>query len=151
MNPDHVQLVGDVVAAYVSNNHVAPADLPALIACVHASIGSLGRSGTSEKAEEPSERATSAQVRKSVQPDGLISFIDGKSYKTLKRHLATHGLDQHSYRARFGLPQDYPMVAASYSEKRSTLAKQLGLGKSGTQKAPVVEAAAARKGRRRAS
>jgi predicted transcriptional regulator len=62
-----------------------------------------------------------------------VSFIDGKTYKTLKRHLAAHGLDPHSYRERYGLPADYPMVAPSYAEKRSALAKSIGLGVPGAR------------------
>ena len=58
-----------------------------------------------------------------------MSFIDGRTYKTLKRHLASHGLDPQGYRDRYGLPQDYPMVAPSYSERRSELAQNLGLGR----------------------
>ena len=74
------------------------------------------------------EKPSPAQIRKSVRPDGIVSFIDGKTYKTLKRHLTSHGLDPRSYRERYGLPADYPMVAPSYAEKRSQLAKQIGLG-----------------------
>lgn len=63
-----------------------------------------------------------------MTPEGIISFLDGKTYKTLKRHLSTHGLDPHGYRARFGLPADYPMVAPEYAKRRSELAKSIGLG-----------------------
>ena len=77
------------------------------------------------------ERPTAAQIRKSITPDALTSFVDGKRYKTLKRHLSKHGLDPHSYRAKFGLPTDYPMVSPSYSEARSALAKNIGLGRPG--------------------
>jgi predicted transcriptional regulator len=81
-------------------------------------------------APESSEKQSSAKVRASIKPDGLISFIDGKRYAILKRHLATHGLTPAEYRERFGLPGDYPMVAPSYAAKRSELAKSMGLGKS---------------------
>ena len=67
-------------------------------------------------------------MRRSIVHDGIKSFIDGKSYKTLKRHLTKHGMTPDSYRVRYGLPADYPMVAQSYSETRSSLAKSLGLG-----------------------
>ncbi|MGX5776975.1 MucR family transcriptional regulator [Methylorubrum zatmanii] len=73
-------------------------------------------------------RASAEQIEASITPDALISFVDGKPYKTLKRHLGTHGLDPASYRRRYGLPKDYPMVAASYSEQRAALAKAIGLG-----------------------
>jgi predicted transcriptional regulator len=120
--------VTEVVAAYVSNNHVALGDLPALIASVHASLAGManGRQGVPAEA---TEKPGAAQIRKSITPDALISFIDGKPYKTLKRHLGTHGLDPDSYRARYGLPADYPMVAPSYSERRSALAHSAGLGR----------------------
>ncbi len=74
---------------------------------------------------------SAAQIRKSVQHDRLISFIDGKAYKTLKRHLTANGLTPEAYREKFGLPVDYPMVAAAYSERRSSLAKAHGLGSAG--------------------
>ena len=73
-------------------------------------------------------RATPAQIRKSVTPDALISFIDGKPYKTLRRHLTLRGLTPEQYRAKWGLAPDYPMTSASYSEQRSELARALGLG-----------------------
>ena len=122
-------LAGDIVAAYVSHNHVAIADMPALIEKVHGALADLA-AGRAPLAEEAPPTLNAAQIRKSVQRDGLISFIDGKPYKTLKRHLTAHGLTPASYRERFGLPADYPMVAAAYSERRSSLAKAHGLGSS---------------------
>jgi len=129
INPGIIEQVGDIVAAYVSNNHVSAADLPTLIVTVHAAISGLNRpiaDGEVEKAGVA--KATPAQIRKSVQADGLISFIDGRAYKTLKRHLTSHGFNPQRYCEQFGLPSDYPMVAPSYSEKRSNLAKAAGLG-----------------------
>ena len=117
--PDLVGLTADLVAAYVSNNRVPPGEMPALLASVHAAVSGLGRG---QPEETPDEKATPAQIRKSIKPDGLISFIDGKSYKTLKRHLTKHGITMEQYRERFGLPRDYPSTAASYSEQRSKLA-----------------------------
>ena len=81
-----------------------------------------------EPARVELEKPTPAQIRKSITHDGLVSFVDGKTYKTLKRHLTGAGLDPASYRQRYGLPSDYPMTAPSYSEQRSALAKSLGLG-----------------------
>lgn len=72
---------------------------------------------------------TAAQIRKSVQPDKLISFEDGKGYKTLKRHLTIRGLTPAEYRAKWGLPVGYPMVSPEYSERRSQLARDNGLGR----------------------
>ncbi|MCJ2023018.1 MucR family transcriptional regulator [Methylobacterium sp. J-067] len=129
INHGIIEQVGDIVAAYVSNNHVAAADLPTLIATVHAAIDGLNRPSKGAEVGDATEaKATPAQIRRSVQPDGLISFIDGKAYKTLKRHLTSHGLTPQRYCEQFGLPSDYPMVAPSYSEKRSNLAKAAGLG-----------------------
>ena len=124
-----VDLTADIVSAYVSRNPVPPSELPHLLFSVHSAIAGLG--APSASAEPVQDKPTAAQIRKSIRPDSLVSFIDGKSYKTLKRHLTSHGLDAKAYRERFGLPSDYPMTAASYSEQRSTLAKAIGLGQSG--------------------
>ena len=130
-----IELAGDIVAAYVSNNPVPAAELPALIARVHGAIAGLvagtltAETGTAAPAEI--DRPGAAQIRKSVRPDGIVSFIDGKTYKTLKRHLTSHGLDPRAYRDRYGLPADYPMVAPAYAEQRSALAKAIGLGQPG--------------------
>lgn len=131
--PDPIGLAGDIVAAYVSKNHIQAAELPALIANVHAAISSLILNGhaASAPAEPEIEKPSAAQIRKSVTDDGIVSFIDGKTYKTLKRHLTSHGLDPRSYRERYGLPADYPMVAPAYAAQRSALAKQIGLGRPG--------------------
>ena len=139
-------MTGEIVAAYVSHNHVAVTDLPALIASVHASLNGFTDGSAARPVEEASSKPTAAQIRKSVKPDGIVSFIDGKTYKTLKRHLTSHGLDPDGYRERYGLPADYPMVALAYSEKRSSLAKSLGLGRPAERK-PAEPAPA--KGRRK--
>ncbi|WP_430911261.1 MucR family transcriptional regulator [Methylobacterium sp. sgz302541] len=122
-----VEQTVDVVSAYVANNSLPIGELPALIASIYQTLGSLGGAPVVQEVETV-EKPTPAQIRKSIRPDGLISFIDGKSYKTLKRHLTKHGLDPHSYRERYGLPADYPTTAANYSAQRSALAKELGLG-----------------------
>ncbi|GJE13667.1 MucR family transcriptional regulator [Methylobacterium longum] len=116
----------NIVTNYVRSNAVPAAALPGLIASVHAAIVGLDRPAAAEI--EPVEQPTAAQIRKSVTPDALISFIDGRPFKTLKRHLRGHGLTPDSYRARFGLGPDYPMTAPAYSAQRSALAKSLGLG-----------------------
>ena len=127
LSPDLQATVSDLVAAYVANNRVAVSDLPHLIESIHQSVMRLS-SPVPAAPVETVAKPTAAQIRKSVQPDGIVSFLDGRSYKTLKRHLATHGLTPKTYRERFGLRDDYPMVAPSYSEHRSSLAKALGLG-----------------------
>ena len=129
-------LTADLVAAYVSNNPVPAAELPALITRVHGAIaglvsGTLTAETGGTAAQPEVDRPSAAQIRKSVRPDGIVSFIDGKTYKTLKRHLTSHGLDPKSYRDRYGLPSDYPMVAPAYAEQRSALAKAIGLGQPG--------------------
>jgi predicted transcriptional regulator len=153
---EYIERTVDVVAAYVSNNSLPSADLPGLIASIHEALHTIG-SGPAAPAAETVERPTPAQIRKSIRPDGLVSFIDGKSYKTLKRHLTKHGLDPQGYRERFGLPADYPTTSANYSAQRSALAKSLGLGQPGRSQSADKEpddgeevAAAPTQGRRKA-
>lgn len=132
--PELVELAGSIVAAYVSNNSVPPGDLPALIANIHAAVTRVasGASAASDANDvEEVQKPSAAQIRKSVTDEGIVSFIDGRTYKTLKRHLTTHGLDPRSYRQRYDLPDDYPMVAPSYAAQRSALARQIGLGRPG--------------------
>ena len=131
-NAELAVLVGDVVAAYVSNNPVPPAALPELIASVHRALVNLGRNLPTELAPVV-EQPTAAQIRKSVQQDGIVSFIDGRTYKTLKRHLTAHGLTPERYRERYSLPADYPMTAPGYAAQRSALAKAIGLGVPGAR------------------
>ena len=123
---DFIELAADLVAAYVSNNNVPVSELPSVIASVHAAVAGLANPTPAEPAGP--EKPTPAQVKKSITPDALISFLDGKPYKTLKRHLTVAGLTMETYRARYGLPSDYPSTAASYSAQRSELARALGLG-----------------------
>ena len=131
---DLLTMATDIVAAYVTNNRVSTTELPGLLSSVHAALSGIidgtGVEGSETKAEKV-EPLTAAQIRKSVRPDGIVSFIDGKAYKTMKRHLTKHGLDPYSYRAKFGLPAEYPMTSAAYSEARSALAKNIGLGRPG--------------------
>lgn len=123
-----VDLAAEIVMAYVANNVLPAASLPGLIGSVHAALAGLGSTAVPGAAEQDGERPTAAAIKKSITHDALISFIDGKPYKSLKRHLTTNGLDPYSYRERYGLPSDYPMTAPSYSERRSELARSLGLG-----------------------
>ena len=121
------ELTAGIVASYVEGNAIAAGDLPALIKSTFAALNSVGQ----PPIEEPKTEAkpTAAQIRKSITPDALISFIDGRPYAMLKRHLTRAGLTPADYRARFGLPNDYPVTAASYSAKRSALALSAGLGR----------------------
>lgn len=122
----HIELAVDIVAAYVSNNSVPSTDLPGLIGVVHGALSHLSVAGQSSNA--PIEKLTAAQIRKSITKDHIVSFEDGKTYKTLRRHLTLRGLSPEAYRAKWGLPRDYPMTAESYSAQRSELARALGLG-----------------------
>ncbi len=123
-----------IVSAYVSRHAVAVSDLPGLMRIVRDGLLALREAPVEAALPEPAvDRPSTAQIRKSVRPDGIVSFIDGKTYKTLKRHLTSHGLDPRAYRDRYGLPADYPMVAPAYAEQRSALAKAIGLGVPGGQ------------------
>ncbi|KMO29629.1 MucR family transcriptional regulator [Methylobacterium aquaticum] len=119
-----VTLTADIVSAYVSKNSVPVADLGSLIAAVHASLERVA----APPAPEPEKPTPPVPIRKTVTPDYIISLEDGKPYKSLKRHLTTRGLSPEQYRQKWGLPHDYPMVAATYAAQRSELAKSSGLG-----------------------
>ena len=120
-----ITLTADIVAAHVSNNSVAVADLPVLISNVHGALTGLGN--PTEQPELRQEPAVS--VRSSIKPDFIVCLEDGKKLKMLKRHLMTHyQMTPEQYRAKWNLPADYPMVAPNYAEQRRTLAKKIGLG-----------------------
>ena len=136
---DLVLTTASIVSAYVSNNRVPPTEVPALLSGVHAAIAGLN--SPPSVVEHGPAKPTPSQIRKSITPDALISFIDGKPYKTLKRHLTKNGLTVEEYRQRYGLPWDYPSVAASYSEQRSANAKNLGLGQRRRKMAALADPA----------
>jgi predicted transcriptional regulator len=119
------ELTATIVASYVERNKIAPAEIESLIRSVHSTLSTLGREPTEASAPD---RPTPVQIRRSIRPDTLVSFVDGRPYKMLKRHLATHGLTPEAYRERFGLPNDYPMTAPEYAARRSAFAKAAGLG-----------------------
>jgi predicted transcriptional regulator len=121
-----VELTADVVAAYISNNTVAMAELPSLIAQVHKALVAT----VTGSVEKPVEALTPAvSIKKSIHPDYIVCLEDGKKFKSLKRHLRTkYDLSPEDYRAKWGLPADYPMVAPNYAAARSELAKSMGLG-----------------------
>lgn len=121
-----ITLTSDIVAAHVSNNDVAVADLPGLITNVYAALANLGEAPVVEEAKPQPAVA----VRNSVKPDYIVCLEDGKKLKMLKRYLRTnYNMSPEEYRARWGLPADYPMVAPNYAEKRRDLAKKIGLGR----------------------
>ncbi|RMD88955.1 MAG: transcriptional regulator [Alphaproteobacteria bacterium] len=138
---DLVELTAEIVSAYASNNHFSPTELPDLIKRVHAALASVEAEGESEAEEgslesAPEEpRAPAVPVNASVSDEAITCLECGKSFKTLKRHLMTeHGLDPESYRQRWHLSKDYPLVAPSYSRRRSQTAKAIGLGQKGGRK-----------------
>lgn len=130
-----IDLASEIVSAYVGNNTVAPADLPGLI---HQVFGALSLAAESP-AKAPVEKAEPAiSIRKSITQDYLICLEDGKKFKSLKRHLRTHyNLGPDEYREKWNLPKDYPMVAPSYAQARSKLAKKMGLGQNGRNRRRV--------------
>jgi len=121
-----ITLTSDIVAAHVSNNSVTVDDLPSLITNVYGALAGLGEPvAVVEKAPEPA-----VSIRSSVKPDHIVCLEDGKKLKMLKRHLMTHyNMTPEQYRARWGLPADYPMVAPNYAERRRELAVKIGLGR----------------------
>ena len=122
-------LTADIVAAYVSNNPVKPDQLVRLITETYASLASVTAAAGAAEDAGP-EFTPAVTVRKSLgRRDVILSMIDGKPYKLLRRHLTTHGLTPAEYRARYNLSKDYPMVAPAYSEMRRDTAKRLGLGR----------------------
>lgn len=145
-NAAAVSLSVEIVSAYVSRNSIPTADLPALILNVYRAVVGLKNadalSASFPKQADDIQKPTAAQIRKSITPDGIVSFLDSKPYKTMKRHLGKHGLDPHSYRQRYGLPSDYPMVAPEYAARRSELAKSIGLGRAGSFPTSVEDAGA---------
>ncbi len=129
MSDPIIEMTTEIVASYVAGNSVEASELPALIRSVFNALNSADV--PTAEAEPESPKPTAAQIKKSITPDALVSFIDGKRYKTLKRHLTTHGLTVADYKARYGLPADYPTTAPSYSEHRSAMARTMGLGSKG--------------------
>jgi predicted transcriptional regulator len=120
---DSTAFVSEIVCAYVSNNAIPVADLPKLIAQVQGALNVQAIAGPAGPAQP-----SAAEIRKSITHEALISFEDGKPYKTLRRHLTLRGLSPEAYRAKWGLDANYPMTSAAYSAQRSELARSLGLG-----------------------
>jgi predicted transcriptional regulator len=126
-----IEMTADIVAAYLGHNAVAAADLPVLIQNVHRALTSVS-DGVVVVEAAPKDPAV--PVKRSITPEFLICLEDGRKFKSLKRHLRTqYGLSPEDYRAKWGLPKDYPMVAPNYAKARSDLAKQMGLGQGGRQ------------------
>ena len=123
---NYIELTAEIVSAYVSNNPVPAADMPALINQVHSALTRVS-GGQADVQPEPLKPAIS--VKKSITPDHIVCLEDGKKFKSLKRHLRTqYNMTPEQYRDKWGLPPDYPMVAPNYAAARSQLAKKMGLG-----------------------
>jgi predicted transcriptional regulator len=119
-----LELTTEIVAAHVGNNPVAMAEIPQLIQDVYKSLHAVGTAPAVAERPQPA-----VPIKKSVSPDFVVCLEDGKKLKMLKRHLKTaYNMTPDEYRARWGLPSDYPMVAPNYAEHRSNLAKKIGLG-----------------------
>lgn len=120
-----IERTADVVMAFVASHATDRTALPELIASVGAAFDQL----QNPKPKEAAKPEPAVDPSKSVKNDHIVSLIDGKRYKMLKRHLSTHGLTPDEYREMFGLPASYPMVAPDYTAKRVAIAKAHGLGR----------------------
>lgn len=130
-SPDHITLISltaKIVENYLRGNSVAPQDIPGIIQTVHRGLSGLGQ--TASPPADPGRLQPAVSIRKSITPDYIVCLEDGKKLKMLKRHLrSTYSLTPDQYRAKWGLPRDYPMVAPNYAAQRSAFAKELGLGR----------------------
>jgi predicted transcriptional regulator len=144
-NAELLDLTTSIVSAYVAHNNLPAGELTALIASTHAALAKLG--GEPE-APAAAPLVPAVPIRKSVTPDAIICLEDGKAFKSLKRHLSKFGLTPDQYRAKWGLPSDYPMVAPNYAEARSALAKAIGLGRKPAVVAPAAPAPKAKRAAR---
>lgn len=122
-----LELTADVVSAYVNNNPLAADQLPNMIKTIYECLSGLD----APEADPVAERGEPAEsIRRSLQDDHLVCLEDGKKFKSLKRHIkSSHGMTPEQYREKWGLKPDYPMTAPAYSERRSKLAKDIGLGR----------------------
>ncbi len=155
---NYIELAADIVSAFVSNNSVPVAELPGLIANIHAALQKTGQPAANPEGARPTPAVS---IKKSITADYLISLEDGQQYKSLKRHLGRLRLTPEAYREKWGLPRDYPMVAPNYAAKRSELAKSIGLGQIRTKTAhakaandaamTAPEKAPAKRGRKKAA
>lgn len=130
-NDDLVQMTTQIVTSYISRNTVPTDQLGSVIQAIHGALRSVGSTQAAAPAPVPAKPAV--PIRRSIQPDFIVCLEDGKKLKMLKRHLrTTYNLSPEEYRAKWGLPADYPMVAPNYAEQRSAFAKKIGLGKART-------------------
>ena len=140
-------LTATVVVNYVQKNNIPASELPALIQTIAGSFRSIAIGAESPQAKE---LVPAVSVRSSVKPDHIVCLEDGRKFKSLKRHLRTkYNLSPEDYRAKWGLPKDYPMVAPNYAAARSELAKKIGLGQGGRGAAPAPAPAPAKAAKRK--
>lgn len=125
------EITAEVVSAYVANNTLPASDLPALVTDIHSTLSALvGKSGPGGAVAEKEKQKPAVPIKKSLKPEILTCLECGLEFKSLKKHLrASHDMSPEEYRMKWGLPADYPMVAPAYAERRSDLAKKLGLGR----------------------
>lgn len=136
-----LDLTAQIVANYVGNNNASVNDLPGLIRNVHGALAGIA----SPQPAAIEQKAPAVSIKKSITQDAIICLEDGRKFKSLKRHLRTkYNLSPEEYRAKWGLPKDYPMVAPSYAEARSNLAKSMGLGQGGRKPAAPAKTRAKR-------
>ncbi|WP_010165322.1 MucR family transcriptional regulator [Sphingomonas sp. PAMC 26617] len=142
-SPNAIELAAALTIAWLSNpnTRAAAADVPIFLSRMHDSVaGLIDQPNTSAVEAAPEQFTPAVTVRKSLaSKDHIISLIDGKPYKMLRRHLSGHGLTPEQYRDRYNLKADYPIVAESYSETRRALAKKIGLGRKPAQQATAQE------------
>ncbi len=124
-----IELTADIVAAFVANNNLPKSELASLIEVVHETFVGLGSGGRSIAPAVAEKRSPAVLVSKSITNDFIVCLEDGKKFKSMKRHLSQLGITPAEYRAKWGLPGDYPMVAPAYSSARSAIAKGTGLGR----------------------
>jgi len=136
-----IELATELTIAWLGNPNVRASaeEVPTFLRSIHATLNELAGPASSAASSTEKEEVfePAVPVRSSIKPDHLVSLIDGKSYKLLKRHLANHGLTPEQYRERYKLKADYPMVAPNYAAQRRELAKKIGLGRKPGEKAPA--------------
>lgn len=138
-NDPLLPLVTEIVVAYLSHNTVAMNDIPRLIAETRAALAqSATAAPNGERPSLVTNKEPAVPIKKSVTPDYLICLEDGTKLKMLKRHLRTaYDMTPEQYREKWGLSEDYPMVAPNYAKKRSSLAREFGLGRGGRKRRPA--------------
>lgn len=132
-----VQLTADIISAFVTNNKIDTDQLTQLIENVHRA---LVQAPVAAAEPQLANLVPAVPIKKSVMPDYIISLEDGRKFKSMKRYLGKRGMTPDDYRAKWGLPRDYPMVAPNYAKKRSELAKSSGLGRKSITNASAKKA-----------